>query len=460
VLQLRPIRLDVEKSAATETRNWPSEIRELRKWSGQSQIKMAALFGVSPATWRLWEWGRRAPSGDNRVRLETALAGIKAAPKRQVKTHRFPFGLEAIPTCCGQQAQYTKKFYSRAQTRRKWLWEFFCRKCGSRFLRDKLGMDVPPLRSGNTIELPFRRPKCCGREMIIVRRQKHSQFPGQVIFNMVCYRKRTCPHKRGPRKFVADADGFAREVTKEFRPVVGPRLSLGVRPACRICKRPFAVFYQRRIGGAEQVNFGCARHGGKRWYQKVKGNWTPVLAYKRGPHPFNSSQSQTLPRELEDSVRPKCQNPTCSRKGKVLRLHEYPPTRRGHRYKLYCPECRKGTQWLDGKLRRLPAPGRGRPKGTAQMAKRILTHRKKDLVVRERNKLIFEAKSKGTPTRKICENLDARGIHPPKKWRKEIAVQSWTESYSKDPRPAVRLFSVIYHNLRKLSARELAYYFY
>jgi len=47
----------------------PSDIRRIRQKLGMSQSDFAVRFGVSPATLRNWEQGRRQPEGPARVLL-------------------------------------------------------------------------------------------------------------------------------------------------------------------------------------------------------------------------------------------------------------------------------------------------------------------------------------------------------------------------------------------------------
>jgi putative transcriptional regulator len=49
-----------------------SEVRKLREQYGLSQDKFAALMGISAATLRNWEQGRRKPEGPARVLLMVA----------------------------------------------------------------------------------------------------------------------------------------------------------------------------------------------------------------------------------------------------------------------------------------------------------------------------------------------------------------------------------------------------
>ena len=49
-----------------------SEVRKIRKHYGLSQDKFASLMGISVATLRNWEQGRRKPEGPARVLLMVA----------------------------------------------------------------------------------------------------------------------------------------------------------------------------------------------------------------------------------------------------------------------------------------------------------------------------------------------------------------------------------------------------
>lgn len=49
-----------------------SEVRKIREQYGLSQDKFAALMGISVATVRNWEQGRRKPEGPSRILLQVA----------------------------------------------------------------------------------------------------------------------------------------------------------------------------------------------------------------------------------------------------------------------------------------------------------------------------------------------------------------------------------------------------
>ena len=49
-----------------------SEVRKVREQYGLSQDKFAVLMGISTATLRNWEQGRRKPEGPARVLLQVA----------------------------------------------------------------------------------------------------------------------------------------------------------------------------------------------------------------------------------------------------------------------------------------------------------------------------------------------------------------------------------------------------
>jgi putative transcriptional regulator len=57
------------------------DVRAVREGYGLSQSKFAALMGISPATLRNWEQGRRKPEGSARVLLLTIqiILGVSAA---------------------------------------------------------------------------------------------------------------------------------------------------------------------------------------------------------------------------------------------------------------------------------------------------------------------------------------------------------------------------------------------
>lgn len=60
----------IEASRSTEFPD--SEVRTIRKSYGLSQDKFASLLGISVATLRNWEQGRRSPEGPARVLLRVA----------------------------------------------------------------------------------------------------------------------------------------------------------------------------------------------------------------------------------------------------------------------------------------------------------------------------------------------------------------------------------------------------
>jgi putative transcriptional regulator len=52
----------------------PQDIKAIRRRLGKSQVEFALLIGVSPATLRNWEQGRRTPDGPARALLKVAAA--------------------------------------------------------------------------------------------------------------------------------------------------------------------------------------------------------------------------------------------------------------------------------------------------------------------------------------------------------------------------------------------------
>jgi putative transcriptional regulator len=58
------------RSPARRSRIDAPQVRELREAYGLSQERFAALMGISVATLRNWEQGRRQPEGSARVLLE------------------------------------------------------------------------------------------------------------------------------------------------------------------------------------------------------------------------------------------------------------------------------------------------------------------------------------------------------------------------------------------------------
>ena len=56
----------------------PEDVRAIRQNLGKSQTDFALLIGVSVATLRNWEQGRRAPEGPARALLRVAAANPRA----------------------------------------------------------------------------------------------------------------------------------------------------------------------------------------------------------------------------------------------------------------------------------------------------------------------------------------------------------------------------------------------
>ncbi len=68
------------------------DVRAVRERYGLSQSKFAALMGISPATLRNWEQGRRKPEGSARVLLrvvarhpEAVLEAVTGAPNKRLE---------------------------------------------------------------------------------------------------------------------------------------------------------------------------------------------------------------------------------------------------------------------------------------------------------------------------------------------------------------------------------------
>ena len=61
-----------EQTAARTTTEEEIDVRDIRRRLDLSQIQFAAAFGISVATLRNWEQGRRKPDGPARVLLRLA----------------------------------------------------------------------------------------------------------------------------------------------------------------------------------------------------------------------------------------------------------------------------------------------------------------------------------------------------------------------------------------------------
>lgn len=56
----------------------PEDVKAIRESLGQTQLEFAMMIGVSPATLRNWEQGRRQPEGPARALLRVAARNPKA----------------------------------------------------------------------------------------------------------------------------------------------------------------------------------------------------------------------------------------------------------------------------------------------------------------------------------------------------------------------------------------------
>jgi putative transcriptional regulator len=56
----------------------PDDVKNIRRRLGKSQVEFALLIGVSPATLRNWEQGRRTPEGPARALLRVAAVNPRA----------------------------------------------------------------------------------------------------------------------------------------------------------------------------------------------------------------------------------------------------------------------------------------------------------------------------------------------------------------------------------------------
>jgi putative transcriptional regulator len=61
-----------EREAQRRFEVQPSEVRQIRKGLEASQPEFAAMMGISVATLRNWEQGRRVPEGPARILLHIA----------------------------------------------------------------------------------------------------------------------------------------------------------------------------------------------------------------------------------------------------------------------------------------------------------------------------------------------------------------------------------------------------
>jgi putative transcriptional regulator len=67
-----------QRRASRTVRFRPDDVRTIRRRLGKSQVEFALMIGVSPATLRNWEQGRRIPDGPARALLKVAAANPRA----------------------------------------------------------------------------------------------------------------------------------------------------------------------------------------------------------------------------------------------------------------------------------------------------------------------------------------------------------------------------------------------
>ncbi|MFC1544223.1 NadS family protein [Gemmatimonadota bacterium] len=72
-------RKEMRASRVTEFK--PADVKSIRKSLGMSQSEFALMIGVSVATLRNWEQGRRMPEGPARALLKVAAENPKAVAK-------------------------------------------------------------------------------------------------------------------------------------------------------------------------------------------------------------------------------------------------------------------------------------------------------------------------------------------------------------------------------------------
>ena len=89
----------------------PAELKKMREWFGLSQGKMAVALVTTSAAYRTWEYGTRRPGPRALQTIQAVLTRLQAAPKRELKAHRFPFPEERIPVHCGLPAKYRYRRY-------------------------------------------------------------------------------------------------------------------------------------------------------------------------------------------------------------------------------------------------------------------------------------------------------------------------------------------------------------
>jgi putative transcriptional regulator len=95
---------------ASRTFTFPeSEVKKIRDQYGLSQDKFAILMGISTATLRNWEQGRRKPEGPTRVLLQVAakhpdalldLARVRNPRKKSQRGVREGHGMARPSTPC------------------------------------------------------------------------------------------------------------------------------------------------------------------------------------------------------------------------------------------------------------------------------------------------------------------------------------------------------------------------
>lgn len=76
------------RKASRVTRFKPTDVKALREELGQSQVEFALMIGVSVATLRNWEQGRRTPDGPALALLRVAARNPRAVVEALHGTRR------------------------------------------------------------------------------------------------------------------------------------------------------------------------------------------------------------------------------------------------------------------------------------------------------------------------------------------------------------------------------------
>ncbi len=78
----------------------PAQIKAARLEKGMSQVAAAGVLGVTPLSWKRWEYGEFRMKRDTWEKFLTAAADVPKAPTpTEIKNARLDFGLTQTVAC-------------------------------------------------------------------------------------------------------------------------------------------------------------------------------------------------------------------------------------------------------------------------------------------------------------------------------------------------------------------------